>query len=101
MTEPAKNPEPLIVTVTATITDGQVVRWFTSEFSAKRVNSIVSASRNGVHIDAWLHEIPEGLLDKARDAWHALQRREDVKHLATHYSRFLSDDLVPIQPARD
>lgn len=96
--ERAQKPDPLIVTVTATIMDGQVVRWHLSEYSAKRVKPIVSASRNGVRIEAWLHELPEGLLAAAREAWETLRRRGDVKHLATHYTRGIGDELVAIQP---
>lgn len=44
----------IICTVTPTILDGTVIRYFANTYDPK---PLLSASRNGVHIKAWLHEM--------------------------------------------
>lgn len=89
----------LIVTYTPTIMAGPVIRWHTSEYGAKHVKPIVSASRNGVRVEAYLSDIPDGLLDLARGTWHALRHGEDMQHLATHDLNLRGDKLEPLASA--
>lgn len=75
-----------IVTVTPTIQDGAVVRWYASESAVEYGREKLSASRNGVIVYGYLHEVPQPWLDAARTAYEqlSLNGRADMKHLATH-----------------
>lgn len=91
----------LVVTVRPTIMDGTVVDWFLSEAAARDVSrAIVSASRNGVHIDCWLHQLPDGLLDTAREIAALIRqgaRTAEIEQLyATHNRAWGSRELTPI-----
>jgi hypothetical protein len=57
-----------------TILSGYVLRWYRDTDEAIRGNARMSASRDGVLIECWLHEIPTDQLDLARGA-HMLLRR--------------------------
>jgi hypothetical protein len=84
----------VIVTVTPTIMDGQVVRWYASEAAEEAHRPLLSASRNGVMIHAaYLHHVEE-LLDAARDTHARLERGEDVEDVATHRSPMFG----PLEP---
>lgn len=91
----------MIVTVTPTIMDGTVVRWYYDETPLAELSSHqpqVSASRHGVLVHAYLHTLPDGLLTLAQDVCRQLQRDRDadVRHLATHRRRSLFGPYEPI-----
>jgi len=88
----------MIVIVTPTILDGQVVRWYASEEAAQYGQEILSASRRGVQVEGFLHDVPDDVLTQARDAHRVLAAGGDVGHLATHRKERFGD-LVPIPAA--
>ena len=96
--------EPWIVTVTPTIGDGTVVRWFASEYAAERCRPTVSASRNRVCIDGDFGTDEEriklmAVIESAHEAHRLLRRsRVDLSGLATHRSQF-GGGLVPLEPS--
>lgn len=78
------------VTVTPTIGDGTVIRWFTSDFTMERCDPIVSASRKAVvvhdlHVRSSADRAElDHLLDWAM-AWQGrILNGERLTHLATH-----------------
>jgi hypothetical protein len=91
----------MIVTVTSTVMDGTVVRWYTSECAEDLGREQVSVSRNGVLVNGYLHEVPESVLNQAkqlhegwqvnRDAW------PDVDRIATHKRRGFLGPLEPVE----
>jgi len=85
----------VIVTVTPTIRDGQVVRWYGSEEAAQYGDEMLSVSRNGVRVHAYLDDVPDDVLTQARDAHRVLAAGGDVGHLATHRKERYGD-LEPI-----
>jgi len=95
----------MIVTVTSTIMDGTVVRWYRTLPDAQIHRPILSVSRAGVRVhDVYLHEVPDEALAIAQDAWAVLRRdpRHDVRYLATHVNRGPSNGpLVPVEEAKD
>lgn len=74
-----------VITVTPTIQDGTVIRWFASESAVEYGRARVSASRNGVIVEGYLHDA-EPWIGAAQQAYEQLKRndRTDMKHLATH-----------------
>lgn len=86
-----------VVTVTPTIQDGTVVRWFTSLADAEDCEPVVSASRNRVvqHRDP----VPEAWLVAAEAVWKALRSNPDadMRHLATHRRNGFLGPLVSVQ----
>lgn len=93
----------LIVTVTPTIMDGPVVRWHPSEAAAladARSIPVMTASRNGVLVEAYLHTVPVDAISDAQQAYRSLARMGhgdipgDVAVLATHKRD--GDRLVPV-----
>jgi hypothetical protein len=106
--------EPLVVTATPTIMDGCVVRWYADLNAAETGHEMMSASRNGVRIRAYLHEVPPGAIldattvhEKLRDADRAPFRpkarnaaEEAARALATHHRRGFGrhGQLEPIAP---
>ena len=88
----------MIVIVTPTILNGPVVRWYASEETAQYGNELVSASRNGVRIEGYLHDVPDTVLARAQEAYRVLAARGDVDHLATHRKQRYGD-LYPIDAA--
>jgi len=98
----------MIVTVSPTIMDGTVVRWYpdTTPLDAiLSVEPIVSASRNGVLIGTYLHHVPQDVLALAQNVYANLRRDHNapVQHLATHRRRGLFGPYEPVptpaQPA--
>jgi hypothetical protein len=91
-----------IITVTATIMDGTVIRWYASVQAADGGRATVSASRNCVMVhDLAEHAeaVPAEWL-AAAEAAHAVLRQDrnaDVKHLATHHWP-LFGVLAPVEP---
>jgi hypothetical protein len=84
------------VTVTPTIMDGTVVRWYAHERDLDHYQPAVSASRDGVmgH-DTFI--TPE-LFDAAWAAHLAIKIGADVSHLATHRKRGLMGAYEHIEP---
>ncbi|MGI5286642.1 hypothetical protein ACQEVF_25340 [Nonomuraea polychroma] len=89
----------MIVTVNK-IMDETVVRWFRSLDAAQNQRHVMSASRHGVRVEVYLHEIPAEAQRTAHGAYETLRRdrNADVTHLATHVNRGPSNGpLVPIE----
>ena len=76
-----------VVTVTQTVMSGSVVRWYTSKATGDRGDTWLSASRDGVLVNGYLHEIPPDVLAIATATYRALARNRDadVTGLATHH----------------
>jgi hypothetical protein len=91
-------PEQPVVTVTATIMDGTVARWYRHPDATRPV---LSASRNGVmiHGDVFIHDLPTAWCEAAQDAHTRLRadRRADLSDLATHRRRGMSGPLEPVR----
>jgi hypothetical protein len=64
-----------IVIATPTLMDGTVVRWYRSEAAHERGAEQVSASRNGVIVNGFLHEVPQEVMGQAGEAYQILQGR--------------------------
>ncbi|MEU6781494.1 hypothetical protein ABZ912_20000 [Nonomuraea angiospora] len=91
-----------VITVTATVMSGTVVRWHESLQAAENHRPVLSASREGVmtHNDVYLNEIPSEWISAAMQAYEKLRRapRADMKHLATHrHSVVANGPLVPVE----
>jgi hypothetical protein len=92
----------MIVTVTPTISDGTVVRWYTSERAAKNRAAAVTASRHRVTVDASFTTAEEASVLRALmfDAEAAMQRLSlglPVEDRASH--EITPDGVVPIGAA--
>lgn len=83
------------ITVTPTVMDGTVVRWFTNQRDMDRCQAAISASRRGVLSDGYI--TPE-LFDPAWAAHLALKAGVDVEHLATHRHQGITGPFVPVEP---
>lgn len=88
------------VTVTPTICDGQVVRWFTSDYAMDRCEPAVSASRNEVVVHD-LHIRTSADYENASEllawawAWQGrIRNGESFTHLATHERKGLTGPMV-------
>lgn len=102
----------MICTLTPTVQDGQVLRWYADETGQRE---IASASRNRVtySVDAELREgdasaaiaaeVPVDVRDAAQAAHRELSRNRDadVRHYATHRRDRRTRQLVPIHQAGD
>lgn len=90
----------MIVTVTPTVIDGTVVRWYFVEVDAEisGVDPDISASRNGVRIGTFLHLVPADVLATAQQAHETLNadHHANLRHLATHRRGGLFGPLKPI-----
>jgi dihydrodipicolinate synthase/N-acetylneuraminate lyase len=90
-----------VITVTATVMDGQVARWYRSVEDATIHRAVLSASRSGVSVYAeFLTDVPQEWIDaaKAAHAELAADRNADVRHLATHRNRgFSNGPLEPVE----
>lgn len=91
-----------VVTVTPTILDGTVARWYRSETELAWGNETISASRNGV-MGHGTYITPTDY-DAAWTAHLAIKAGHDIQHLATHKRRGITgpwqriDALVPTGP---
>jgi len=91
-----------IVTVTATIMDGTVVRWYGSLRAAENHREIISASRNGV-MGGDTYITPADFAA----AWSAHEELvrypyADMRHLATHRAvGCLVEPLEPLAPVSE
>jgi hypothetical protein len=94
----ADTPACPVITVTPTVMDGTVVRWYTGELAAEQGRPLVSASRNGVmiHGDVYIHDLPTSWLEAAQDAHVRIRAGQDVGGLATHRHPFGSRELIPV-----
>lgn len=88
----------MIVTVTPTVMDGTVVRWYHNEDAAEYGREMVSASRNGVRVNGYLNDVAADVLSAAQQAYETLRRdnRADVSGLATHRRSGMFGPLVPV-----
>jgi hypothetical protein len=90
-----------VITVTATVMDGQVVRWHRTVDAATNHRPVLSASRNGVAVHAeYLTDVPREWIDAAKAAHASLtaSRNADMRHLATHQNRgFSNGPLEPVE----
>jgi hypothetical protein len=91
----------VVCTVTPTIMDGTVVRWYRSETAAEHRWPMVSASRNGVLVGEHLTngEVTPGIMDRAKLVHELLRRKPDadLSGWATHRrERTFGGDLVPV-----
>jgi len=89
----------MIVTITPTVMDGTVLRWYPTDDPAQAVGQpIVSVSRN--RMEAHAEDVPEQVQRDAIAAFAELRadRGADVRRFATHY-RTLRSGLVPIEKA--
>jgi hypothetical protein len=93
----------VIITVTATVMDGTVVRWHHTLSAAETHRPAISASRRGVAVQAeYLTDLPPEWVAAATAAYETLRRtpRADMRHLATHRNRGPSNGpLVPVEEA--
>lgn len=91
----------LVCVAFPTIMDGLVLRWYRSVDAYELGGeAVASASRSGVMVSGYLHEVPAEVLAKAEEAFEILRDngpRELAATMATHRpKRFLSRELVPM-----
>jgi hypothetical protein len=89
----------VIVIVTPTIMDGQVIRWYATRDAAENGDEMLSASRNGVRIKVYLDDVPEDVLGQAKAAYKELRSGGDASALATHRMGLFSRVLTPVEAA--
>lgn len=71
-----------------------IVRWYADIWSAERNHPVLSASGSGVSIHTrYLHEVPGGWVDMAREVYTILRRSPhvDVSSYATHKHSVVSN----------
>lgn len=88
-----------VITVTSTIMDGTVVRWFSSVEAATNQRATLSASRRGVALHAeYLTDIPDRWVRHAIEVHRALAADPgaDAAGLATHRRRGLFGPLEEV-----
>lgn len=94
-----------VITVTATIMDGAVVRWHRSQSAAEYCTPTVTASRNGVMVpNGYVTDVPPEWMQAAMQAHETLRRAPgaDMKHLATHRHNIVANGpLVPVEEVAD
>lgn len=94
----------IVCTVTPTIQDGVVVRWYRSEIAAETRRVMISASRNGVIVgDCLINDEVPAEIQAAAEAAHAELRANnyaDMHVYRTHYrvSHPFGPVLVPVNP---
>ncbi|MFD5089377.1 hypothetical protein ACFWMR_02160 [Amycolatopsis thailandensis] len=89
----------LVVTVTPTIMEGTVIRWYRSLSAASTGGqAVASASRNGFSFFIMLTRADNPLIDAVRDAHDALAAGHvnEVETIATHRRHSLFGPLVPV-----
>ena len=96
MTTPTTT-DPWVVVVDHTVMDGQVVRWYRTEQQAANGREVMSASRNGVLVNGFMHEIPAALRGIADDLYRALAKGFDARHAATHERQLRGGTLRKIE----
>jgi hypothetical protein len=93
--------EAMIVTATPTIMDGLVIRWYASERAEDRGSEVMSASRNGVRVYSFLHEVPAAHMANAVRAYEYLRAdrpgcEDFARSLATHRRSGMFGPLEPV-----
>ncbi|MEU2699565.1 hypothetical protein [Micromonospora aurantiaca (nom. illeg.)] len=93
----------MIVTVTHTLMDGTVVRWYPDSTTLDQLPAAkpqLSASRNGVLIGGYLHQVPADVLALAQNVHTNLHHDHNapVQHLATHRRRGWAGPYEPVTP---
>ena len=89
----------LICVAFPTIMDGLVLRWYRDHTAYENGSETLSASRNGVMVRCYLHDVPTDVLGAATAAYDLLAagNRELPAEMATHRTEsFLRRQLVPI-----
>jgi hypothetical protein len=90
----------MIVTVTPTVMDGTVLRWFDTDDPEQAIGApLLSVSHHRLDVRDGA-EVPEDVQRAAIEAFAELRtdRLADVRRFATHY-RTIRSGLVPIQKA--
>ncbi len=82
----------MIVTVTPAFISGTVVRWYHDDSPIDCLNAIepvASASRDGIRVGVYLHQVPAEVMQTAREVHDTLRRNPDadVSRIATHRTR--------------
>lgn len=92
------DPVTPVITVTPTVRDGTVVRWYTNVAAAEAGSAAMTVSRNGVFVNIPLHEVPAEWLETANQSYERLRAysRADLSHLATHRKTRMSGPVEPI-----
>lgn len=94
-----------VITVTATVMSGTVVRWFRELRDAEHNRPVLSASRDGVLIadGVYLHTLPAEWLAAAAAAYEQLRRDRgaDMSGLATHRRAAMFGQLEPVGEETD
>lgn len=91
----------MIVTVAPTIMAGTVVRWYRDNdplACLPSIEPVASASRLGVRVGVFLHDLPAEVMTAAQDAYETLRLDPDadLSDLATHRQVVLTGALEPI-----
>ena len=88
----------MIVTVTPTVMSDTVVRWYRGESAEELGAEQVSASRDGVIVNGYLHLVPDCVMATAGAAYLTLKRDRAayLGHLATHRRKGMFGPLEPV-----
>lgn len=94
-------PGDPVVVVTPTVMDGTVVRWYRDLYAYDNGREYLSASRKGVRVNIFLHDVPAGDMAAAQRTYEALKANPDadMKSLATHRGSGLVGPLVEVDRA--
>ena len=87
----------MVIIVTPTIMDGQVVRWYAGKNAAENDDEMLSASSNGVRVFVYLDDVSDEVMAQAKAAYETLRTGGDVQHLATHRVGMFTRALEPIE----
>jgi hypothetical protein len=90
-----------VITVTATVQHGTVIRWYRSIEAAEDRGPALSASRMGVMVHReYLTDIPAEWIDRAREAHAVLaaDRNADLDSWATYSRHGLFGPLKVVMP---
>lgn len=87
-----------VITVTPTVMDGTVVRWYVNTTAAETGTDVMSACREGVLINVHLHKVPVEWLLTATQVHERLRkdRSADLAHLATHRKTRMFGPVEPV-----
>jgi hypothetical protein len=90
----------VIVIAFPTVMDGLVLRWYRDLTAAEIGDESMSASRAGVKVNVFQHEIPEQQMNDASEAYATLSRGGDVEGVVTHrFEGFAARrKVVPLGP---
>jgi hypothetical protein len=87
----------VVVVSDSEIHGGTLVQWFGSYHEERDHRPFIEVSHLGMYVNGWFDRFPEGAVDTALQACHALKKRPkaNMSHLATHHR--VMGDLVPIE----